>query len=345
MFKKYIFIFISLILISSCTQKKKKENHVIRIGFSVASETFLLERWDRDIKIFMNAARELNAEVIFAKSSGNANDQIPQIKYLLKQNIDVLVVIPQDKALLGGIIQKTMDQGIPVLSYDRPIMDVPITGYVSFNNIEVGRLLAESLVSKVPTGNFIIVNGSIHDNNSFQVNKGIHETLDPYIENGDINLIEEIWLERWSYDEAIIEIGKVLERTENIQAISAANDLIAQAAIRLLSERQLAGQVAVVGQDADLISCQNIIEGTQLMTVYKPIHLLAIRAAKLAVSMANNTLEKPDGFINNNSQNDIPFYIENPIAVFKEQIDNTVIKDGFHSREDIYRNAIGQNKP
>ena len=129
--------------------------------------------------------------------------RFPQIQYLLKQNIDVLVVIPQDKALLGGVIQKTLDRNIPVLSYDRPIMDVPITGYISFDNHEVGRLLSSALLSRVPTGNYIIVNGSIHDNNSFQVNNGVHEVLDPFIEKGDINLVEEIWLENWSYDEAL----------------------------------------------------------------------------------------------------------------------------------------------
>lgn len=345
MLKKYVFIIISVVLTFSCTEKKPEKDKVIRIGFSVASETFLLERWDRDIKIFTNTARELNAEVIFAKSSGSANDQIPQIQYLLKQDIDILVVIPQDKVLLGGVIQKALDKGIPVLAYDRPIMDVSITGYVSFDNTEVGRLLSTSLISQVPKGNYIIINGSIHDNNSYQVNEGVHEILDPYIESGDIKIIEEIWLEQWSYDEAIVKIGKVLKRTENIQGISAANDLIAQAAIRLLSERQLAGKVAVVGQDADLVSCQNIIEGTQLMTVYKPIQNLSIRAAKLAVSMVNNSLAEPDRYIDNNSGKEIPFYVEKPIAVFKEQLDDTVIYDGFHSKEDVYRNVIGQNKP
>ena len=343
MLQKSMFIFLLILLISSCSQKDSEENDVIRIGFSAASETFLLERWDRDIKIFMNTAKELGAEVIFAKSPGNAVDQIPQIQYLLKQDVDVLVVIPQDKVLLGGVIQKTLDRGIPVLSYDRPIMDVPITGYVSFDNTEVGRLLSSALVSEVPVGNYIIVNGSVHDNNSYQVNNGVHEVMDPYIARGDINLVEEIWLEHWSYDEAIVEIGKVLERTENIQAISAANDLIAQAAIRLLSERQLAGKVAVVGQDADLVSCQNVVEGTQLMTVYKPIQLLAVRAAELAVSMALNSMDEPDRYIDNNSSKDIPFYVEHPIPVFKEDMDNTVISDGFHSKEDVYRNLTGQN--
>lgn len=342
MLQKITVIFLSIVVFLSCSGREEPEKEIIRIGFSAASETFLLERWDRDIKIFMHTARELGAEVIFAKSPGNALDQIPQIQYLLKQDIDVLVVIPQDKVLLGGVIQKTIDRGIPVLSYDRPIMDVPITGYISFDNREVGRLLSLALISHVPVGNYIIINGSVHDNNSYQVNEGVHEILDPLIAKGDVKLIDEIWLELWSYDEALVKIGAILDRTENIQAISAANDLIAQAAIRLLSERQLAGKVAVVGQDADLVACQSIVEGIQLMTVYKPIQLLAERAAQLAVSMATDTMSESEKYIDNNSSKDIPYFEESPISVFKEDMDSTVLSDGFHSREDVYRNAIGQ---
>lgn len=331
-----LLILLILPFVFSC-HRNSGDKSVIRIGFSAASDTFLLERWDRDIKIFMASARENDAEVIFAKSPGNAMGQIPQIQYLMEQDIDVLVVIPEDMESLSPIIKKIIDKGIPVLSYDRPVMNVPITGYVSFDNKQVGRLLAGALISEVPRGRYLIVNGSVRDNNSFEVNRGVHEVLDPYIKQGEISLVEEIWLDDWSFDEATRKIGDVLARTQNIQAISAANDMIAEAAIRLLSERRLAGKVAVVGQDADLLSCQRIMEGTQLMTVYKPIAHLAERAALLAVDMARDELPDPEQFIDNNSGTDIPFYVETPIAVDKEQMDDTVIKDGFHSKEDVYR--------
>lgn len=334
--KKLLFILLILPFVFSCNQNSGDASG-IRIGFSAASDTFLLERWDRDIKIFMAAAREHDAEVIFAKSPGNAMGQIPQIQYLLEQDIDVLVVIPEDMESLSGIIKKIVDKGIPVLSYDRPVMNVPITGYVSFDNKQVGRLLAGALVSEVPSGNYLIVNGSVRDNNSYEVNRGVHEVLDPYIEQGNISLVEEIWLDDWSFDEATRKIEDVLARTQDIQAISAANDMIAEAAIRLLSERRLAGKVAVVGQDADLLSCQRIMEGTQLMTVYKPIAHLAERAALLAVDMARGEFPDPEQFIDNNSGTDIPFFVETPIAVNRDQMDDTVIKDGFHSKEDVYR--------
>ncbi len=341
-YKKILMLFLLVLFIFSCNKPKKDENS-IRIGFSAASDTFLLERWDRDIKIFMTTARELGAEVIFAKSPGNALGQIPQIQYLMEQNIDVLVVIPEDMELLSGIIKKIIDKGIPVLSYDRPIMGVPITGYVSFDNKEVGRLLAGALTSVVKTGNYLIVNGSVHDNNSFEVNRGVHEVLDPFIEDGDIRVIEEIWLDEWSFDEATEKIGMVLTKTLDIQAVSAANDMIAEAAIRLLSERRMAGEVAVAGQDADLLSCQRVVEGTQLMTVYKPIPRLAGRAAELAVQMALKKIPEPEQYINNNSGQDIAFFVETPIPVFKDQMDETVIRDGFHSKNDVYRNIPSQN--
>ena len=337
--KNLFLLFIILSLLFSCS-KKGPESSQIRIGFSAASDTFLIERWDRDIKIFMAEARKEGAEVIFAKSPGNALGQIPQIQYLLEQDIDVLVVIPQNMELLSGIIKKIIDKGIPVLAYDRPIMGVPINGYVSFDNREVGRLLASALTDEVKTGKYLIINGSIRDNNSFEVNRGVHEILDPYVAEKKISIVEEIWLDEWSFDEATEKIGVVLSRTQDIQAISAANDMIAEAAIRLLSERRLAGKVAVVGQDADLLSCQRIVEGTQLMTVYKPIPRLAERAAKLAVQMARNELPEPDQYIDNNSGQELSFFVETPIAVFKEQMDETIIRDGFHTKDDVYQNVV-----
>jgi D-xylose transport system substrate-binding protein len=333
---RMLVLFCIVLVLSSCSGKRKEENK-IRIGFSAATDLFLLERWDKDIRVFSNVARELGAEVIFAKSPGDALSQIPQIQYLLEQDIDVLVVIPQDMDLLGGIIKKAMNKGIPVLSYDRPIMQVPISGYVSFDNREVGKLLASALVSKSPKGRYLIVNGSIHDNNSFEINKGVHEVLDPLIAMKDISLVDEIWLDFWSFDEARQKIGKVFEKTTNITAICCANDQLAGAAVSLLAELRLAGKVHVVGQDADLLACQRVVDGLQLMTVYKPLPALATRAAQLAVLMAKKNRPEPDQYIDNKSGVKIPFYVEIPTAVYKEQMQATVIQDGFHSKEDVYR--------
>lgn len=337
MVKKIILFNVILITLFSCPKKENSSKKIIKIGFSVPSDIFLQERWDRDIKIFSSRAKELDSEVIFAKSLNNIKDQESQILFLMKQNIDVLVIIPNDRTSLKNILGKVNDKGIPILTYDRLIMGVPLNGFISFDNQEVGKYLSQALISHKPKGNYIILNGSVKDNNSFEVNLGVHKNIDPLVEAGDIKIIEEIWLNEWSYDEAFIELSRVFDERQDIDAISCANDMMAQAAIKVLAERRLAGTVLVVGQDADLVACQSIIEGTQLLTVYKPIQKLATRAAEIAVYLANGITPEPELYINNISGKSIPFYIETAIPVYKEQMMETVIKDGFHSVDDVYR--------
>ncbi|WP_033301542.1 substrate-binding domain-containing protein [Sediminispirochaeta bajacaliforniensis] len=340
-------MFAILILLSSCwggreKESGKKDDGKVTIGFSIATDTFIIERWNKDIKIFTTAAKNLGAEVILQLSAGGAKAQIDQIHYLLEKDIDILVVLAHDTSLLAGAIKEVRDRRIPVLAYDRLIMGVPVNAYISFDNREVGRLFGKALTAKVPRGNYLIVNGSIRDNNSYEVNDGLHEIIDPYIEAGQINIVDELWLEQWSGDEAAVRVREVLERTTDIDAISAGNDQIANAAIQLLAERRMAGDVAVVGQDADLLSCQRVVEGLQLMTVYKPIEKLASRAAALSVELAKGEMPDPDRMIENDSGVKIPFFVEMPRAVFKENMDETVIRDGFHSVEDVYRDQQGE---
>lgn len=333
--------------ISSCGLRSRREDTVVSedrevvIGFSVATDTFIIERWNKDIRIFTSAASDLGAEVILQMSAGGTQAQLDQIRYLLAQDIDVLVILPHDTDLLAGVVRLANDQRVPVLTYDRLIQGVPLAAYVSFDNVRVGELFGEALVAAVPQGNYLIVNGSVRDNNSFLVNQGLHSVLSPLMERGDISVVEEIWLEAWSSDEAAERIREVLQRTTDIDAISAANDQIANAAIQLLAERRLAGHVAVVGQDADLLSAQRVVEGLQLMTVYKPIQRLAPRAAAVAVALARGETPEPDQWVENGSGVPIPFYMELPQAVFAHNMDETIIRDGFHSAEDVYRTIAG----
>ena len=339
-----ILFFLSWLILGCGAQgrQEKPEDDVVTIGFSIATDTFIIERWNKDIKIFTGAAKELGAEVILQFSAGGTRSQIDQISYLLDKNIDVLVVLAHDTSLLAGAIKEVKDRRVPVLAYDRLIQGVPVDAFISFDNQEVGRLFGKALTAKVPRGRYLIVNGSVRDNNSYEVNTGLHEIIDPFIERGDISVVEELWLEQWSGDEASARVAEVLQRTTDIDAISAGNDQLANAAIQLLAERRMAGSVAVVGQDADLLSCQRVLEGLQLMTVYKPIERLASRAAQLAVNLAEGELPEPDRLIENGSDQPIPYFIEMPVAVFSHNMDETIIRDGFHSKEDVYREA-GEN--
>ncbi|MDR2052215.1 MAG: substrate-binding domain-containing protein [Treponema sp.] len=311
----------------------------ITIGFSIATDTFIVERWNKDAKVFSGAAQELGGDVIVQLSAGGIREQIAQINYMVNQNIDILVVIAHDTEMIAGAVKQVRDAGIPVIAYDRMIQGVPLDAYISFDSQEVGRRFGLALRDAVPRGKYLIVNGSLHDINSFQISAGFHEIIDPLISAGRVQIEREIWLEEWSFDEALEKIRSILEETAAFDAIACGNDAIAQAAIQLLSERRMAGKIAVVGQDAELISCQYIVEGIQLMTVYKPIGKLAVRAAELTMAIAENRTIPYDILLDNGSGVRIPSYIEAPIAVFRDNMD-IVIRDGFHSREDVYRNVI-----
>jgi D-xylose transport system substrate-binding protein len=319
------------------TEKQPKIKRAV-IGFSAATDTFIIERWNKDVKVFSGVAQELGADVIVQLSAGGTKAQIAQIQYMVSQKIDILVVLANDTEALAGPIKQVRDAGIPVIAYDRMILGVPVDGYISFDNREVGRQLGRGLIKAAPQGTYLVVNGSVRDSNSYEVNAGIHEILDPLIESRNARIGREIWLDEWSFDEALEKVGAIFEETAEFDAVICANDQIASAVIKLLSERHRAGDVIVIGQDAELISCQYIVEGLQLMTVYKPIVKLAARAAELAMAMALKQPYPPDTLLDNRSGAEIPSYIETPIAVYKENMD-VVIRDGFHTYEDVYRNV------
>jgi D-xylose transport system substrate-binding protein len=345
LFPVLLLAFACLLLPLSCTRQQgskeaQEEKPEVTIGFSIATDTFVTERWNKDMKIFTGAAKELGAEVLVQLSAGGTKEQISQINFLVNRKIDVLVVIAHDTEMIAGAIRQVKDSGIPVVAYDRMILGVPIDAYISFDNMEVGRLFGRALTAAVPEGRYLVVNGSVRDTNSYEVNAGLYEILQPLINEGRIEVAREIWLQEWSFDEALEKIGAILDESTDFDAISCGNDQIANAAIQLLSERRLAGKVAVVGQDADLINCQRVVEGTQLMTVYKPLAKLASRAARLAVAIATGTDFPHDTLRDNTSGTMVPSYIEPPLAVGKDNMDGTIIRDGFHSSEDVYRNIL-----
>jgi len=332
---------------SQSGQQKPAKEHKLTVGFSIATATFIIERWNKDLNVFTGAAKELGADVIVQLSAGGIQEQISQINYMVKQNIDILVVIAHDTELIAGAIRRVKEAGIPVIAYDRLIQGVPLDAYVSFDSREVGRQFGLALREAVPRGRYLVVNGSIHDINSFDISTGFHEVMDPLIQSGAVELVKEIWLEEWSSDEALEKIEAIFKETTDFDAIACGNDAIAGAAIQLLSERRLAGKVAIVGQDADLSACQRIVEGTQLMTVYKPIGKIGVRAASLAVALGRKIrlddkteIPRPDQLLDNHSGTMIPSFLEKSTAIFRHNIDE-VIRDGFHSRDDVFRNVVG----
>ncbi len=308
----------------------------IRIGLSM--DTLKEERWQKDRDIFVKKAEELGAEVLVQAADGKDETQIKQAESLLTQGIDVVVIIPHNADVCSTIVDAAKRQNIPVISYDRLIKNSEPDLYISFDNEKVGEMQAQYLVEKAPKGNYILIGGAQTDNNAKLLRQGQMKVLQPFIDRGDIKIVADQWAKDWMADEALKHTENALTMNNNdVAAVVASNDGTAGGAIQALKAQKLNGKVLVSGQDADLAALQRIVEGSQTMTVYKPVSQLAAKAAEAAVTLAKKEkLETKDRV--NNGKIDVPAILLKPISVDKTNLDDTIIKDGYQKREDVYKN-------
>ena len=306
----------------------------VRIGFLM--DAFQQERWQKDKAMFEARCKELGADLILQAADGDDDLQMKQAESLLTQGVDVLVIVPHNAEVAGAIVDLAKRQKVPVISYDRLVKNSEPDLYVSFDNERVGELQAKYLFDRKPTGNYILIGGAPTDNNSHLLRKGQLNILQGAIDRGDIKIVADQWAREWLAEEALKHVENALTNNDNkVDAIVMSNDGTAGGAIQALNAQGLAGKVLVSGQDAELGALQRIVAGTQTMTVYKPIIKLAPAAVDAAVAMAKGQKPQTTRFVNN-GRIDVPSILIEPVTVDKNNIEETVIKDGFHKREDIF---------
>ncbi|WP_105638104.1 D-xylose ABC transporter substrate-binding protein [Cronobacter dublinensis] len=305
----------------------------IKIGMAI--DDLRLERWQKDRDIFVSKAESLGAKVFVQSANGNEETQMSQIENMINRGVDVLVIIPYNGQVLSNVVAEAKREGIKVLAYDRMINNADIDFYISFDNEKVGEIQAQSLVEKVPQGNYFLMGGSPVDNNARLFRDGQMKVLKPFIDSGKIKVVGDQWVDGWLPENALKIMENALTANNNkIDAVVASNDATAGGAIQALSAQGLAGKVAISGQDADLAGIKRIMTGTQTMTVYKPITQLANTAAEVAVELGNDKQPKSDATLNNGLK-EVPARLLTPIKVDKSNIESTVIKDGFHKKSDL----------
>ena len=163
------------------------------------------------------------------------------------------------------------------------------------------------------------------------------KVIQPLVDKGDIKIVGDQWVDSWLPEKALQIMENALTANNNkIDAVVASNDATAGGAVQALQAQGLAGKVVISGQDADLAGIKRIVAGTQTMTVYKPITKLATTAAEIAVKLGKDEKVENNAVLNNGLK-DVPSYLLTPIVVTKDNIDETVIKDGFHTKESVYK--------
>ena len=304
------------------TKKETTEEKKLQIGLSF--DSFVIERWLRDRDMFVSTAQGLGAEVNVQVAGGDVDEQISQIEYFIQKEMDVIVIIPIDGDALYDVVKEAKDKGIKVVCYDRMIANVDADLYITIDNEMVGILMGEALVEACPDGgNIFAINGSPTDKNVEEVELGFRKAL----KGSKLKIVYTGYCDNWLAEMAATHVNKGLEVTDDIVGVMCGNDDLASQAVKVLA------------------ACQRIVEGTQTMTVYKPIEQEASTAAILAVALGNGTditskdCEIPVTETTDDGSGEIPYYKITPIAVTAENMDEVIVDGGFHSKEDVYLNV------
>ncbi|KIY23222.1 D-xylose ABC transporter substrate-binding protein [Mesobacillus subterraneus] len=343
----WILLFLLMILtaceeeVSPKNEKKEPENERVadsgdklKIGFSM--DTLEEERWPRDRDFFKEAVESLGADVMIREARGDDSLQIVHAETLISAGVDVLVIVPHNAEAVATIVNKAHNAGIKVISYDRLVKNSSVDLYISFDNELVGELQAKAITKLVPKGKYVYIGGANTDNNAHLLKQGVFNVLQPLIDKGDIQIVYDQWSENWTPENAYANMQAALKTNNNeIDAVIAGNDGTASGVIKALEAQGLANKIPVAGQDAELAAAQRIVQGTQAVTIYKPIKTLAYEAAKAAIKMAEGETVKTNRKMNNGKL-EIPSLLLTPIAVDKNNIDDTIIADGFHQHDQVY---------
>jgi D-xylose transport system substrate-binding protein len=308
-------------------------------------DSLKVERWQTDLDRFQKRAAELGAEVLVETAEGDDELQLQQAQKLLASGVKALVLVPHDSDKAVRIVNAARAKHVPLLCYERLVRNPDITFFVGVDALAVGLLQADSLAQRAPKGNYVLIGGSPTDTNAIILHDGQMRILKPLVDRGDIKIVSDTWSKDWEPSEAYAHMTEAIESTKGeIAAIVASNDGTAGGAIQALEDHKLAGKVLVSGQDADLAAIIRILDGTQTMTVYKPLGSQAKLAAEAAVALAKGEAVKTTSAISISNKS-IPAILLTPVVVTKNNVKLTVIKDGFQNLETIQKSLPKEKWP
>jgi D-xylose transport system substrate-binding protein len=280
-----------------------------------------------------------DCEVLYYNADQDVANQQQQVETAITEEVDVMVLDPVDSASAGGLANRAKQAGIPVISYDRLILDADLDYYVSFDSVTVGKQQGEALSQKLaddgdPQGPIVMINGDPQDNNAKLFNQGATSVFD----KEGVEIAREFDTPDWlpenaqrEMDQAITALGR-----DGFAAVYAANDGTAGGAIAALKGAGIdPATKPTTGQDAELAAIQRIIAGEQFMTVYKAIRPEAEAAAELAVQLLRGEEPTATTAPVNNGVEDVPSILLEPVSVTRENVADTVIADEFHSAADV----------
>ncbi|MFD3189809.1 D-xylose ABC transporter substrate-binding protein [Sedimentitalea sp. HM32M-2] len=260
------------------------EDLVVGVSWS----NFQEERWKTDEAAIKAELDRQGATYISADAQSSSAKQLSDVESLIAQGADALIILAQDAQAIGPAVQAASDEGIPVVGYDRLIED-PRAFYLTFDNVEVGRMQARAVLAAAPKGRYVMIKGSPTDPNADFLRGGQQEVLQAAIDAGDITIVGEAYTDGWLPANAQRNMEQILTANDNgVDAVVASNDGTAGGAVAALTAQGMEG-IPVSGQDGDHAALNRVAKGTQTVSVWKDARDLGRAAARIAVSLAKGT--------------------------------------------------------
>ena len=254
----------------------------------VAWSDFQEERWKTDEAAIVGALEAAGYDYVSADAQGSATKQLADVESLITQGVDALIILAQDGDSIGPALDAAEAAGIPVIGYDRLIAD-PRAFYLTFDNVEVGRLQAQAVLDAAPEGNYVFIKGSPTDPNSDFLRGGQQEVLQAAIDSGAITVVGEAYTDGWDPANAQRNMEQILTQNNNeVDAVVASNDGTAGGVVAALAAQGMDG-IPVSGQDGDKAALNRVAQGTQTVSVWKDSRELGKKAGEVAVALASGT--------------------------------------------------------
>jgi D-xylose transport system substrate-binding protein len=318
----------------SFTAAAQAEGKVIGVSWS----NFQEERYKIDEAAMKSAIAAAGDKYVSADAQSSAQKQLTDIESLIAQRANALIVLAQDSSAIAPAVQKAVDEGIPVIGYDR-LIENPDAFYITFDNKEVGRMQARGVLAVKPDGNYAFIKGSSADPNADFLFSGQMEVLKDAIASGKIKNIGEAYTDGWLPANAQKNMEQILTKANNkVDAVVASNDGTAGGAIAALAGQGLAGAVPVSGQDGDHAALNRIARGTQTVSVWKDARALGKKAIEVAVLLADGkTMSDVPGavkFSGGPKKIEMKALFLTPVPITKDNLD-VIIDAGWVKKDEI----------
>ena len=333
----------------------------IKVGLSFSD--FATERWKNEEVILRGLLEEKGYEVLSQEANQDVKLQNDQIDNMVSQGAKALIVIAQDGDAVVTAVDKAADAGVAVVAYDRLIKSPKIAGYISFNNVEVGRQQADGVMKALGIAEWDVaangparvvkLGGSPTDNNAILFRQGQDEIVDPLVEAGTVEIVSDQWVENWDAANALKLMENILTAANNdVDAVVASNDGTALGALQALNAQGLAGVVPISGQDATADGCNSIVKGELTVSILKDIRNLA----PIAVDMVDALLtgEAVEGMeeytlaeltLNDALAGNVQALFLPVEQVNAENVHDLCVANGFQAYDDVYRDIPEDQRP